>query len=312
MGIIKKNPSSTDQNQVETKETVNDNPKLIGKVIKQDFLGKELLAFDFNPEKINRKIIKKEEVSLPVNQVVEEIKDVNIVGKSMVEYELEEEKKKYEKINQELQEKIKEYQEKEKKLQELEEKIILEAKSKGEQLVQELISEAQNKAQEILKKAFEEGFQQGINQAYQQVQQEYHRKIQELQEEINKVINIRKNLFKEMEKEFIDFVFLVAEKVINKKVQEEPNVVISSLKELLTKVERSKTLTIWVNPQELEEVRNHKQQLTYMLEDVENINIIPDERIEIGGCIIETNFGKIDSRISTKLEVLKEIVLRSK
>ncbi|MFN4220247.1 MAG: FliH/SctL family protein, partial [bacterium] len=103
-----------------------------------------------------------------------------------------------------------------------------------------------------------------------------------------------------------------AEKVINKKIQEEPNIVISYLKELLTKVERSKNLTIWVNPNELEEVRSHKQNLMYMLEDVENLNIIPDERIEVGGCIIETNFGKIDSRISTKLEVLKEIVLRGK
>ncbi|MFN3996078.1 MAG: FliH/SctL family protein, partial [bacterium] len=207
---------------------------------------------------------------------------------------------------------IKEYQEKEKELQELKEKIIQEAKVEGEKIAQQIISESQSKAQEILEKAFQEGFQQGLSKAYQQVQQEYQQKIKELQEEINKVINIRTNLFKEMEKEFIEFVFLVAEKVINKKIQEEPNIVISYLKELLTKVERSKNLTIWVNPNELEEVRGHKQQLTYMLEDVENLNIIPDERIEVGGCIIETNFGKIDSRISTKLEVLKEIVLRGK
>ncbi|MFN4220426.1 MAG: hypothetical protein ACK4GJ_05865, partial [bacterium] len=197
MGIIKKN-TSTDQNQTEIKEVINENPKLIGKVIKQDFLGKELLSFNFGPEKTNKKIIKREEVSLPVNQVVEEIKDVNIVGKSMIEYELEEEKRKYEKINQELREKIKEYQEKEKELQELKEKIIQEAKVEGEKIAQQIISESQSKAQEILEKAFQEGFQQGLSQAYQQVHQEYQQKIKELQEEINKVINIRTNLFKEM------------------------------------------------------------------------------------------------------------------
>lgn len=316
MGVIKKNPDKDDRdkNFSSLKNSTSDfqESKIIGKVIKQDFLGKDLLSFNFEPEKAYKKIIKREEVSLPVNEIMEEIKDVNIVGKSVIEYELEEEKKKYEELNKQLQEKIKIYQEKEKELENIKNQIIESAKQQAEEMIQKSIAEAKNRAKEILEQAFNQGYEQGINQAYRELNQQYQQKIQELQTEIQKIIDIRIDLAKQFEKEIIEMVFMIAEKILNKKIQEETNVVVSYLADLLTKVERSKSITIWVNPEELEEVRNQKQNLQYLLEDVENLNIVPDERIEKGGCIIETNFGKIDSRISTKLEVLKEIVLKSK
>ncbi len=310
MGIIKKNTSNSELNQ-ENNQVINKS-KIFGNVIKQEFLNNELVSLNLEPENFSKKIIKRQEVTLPVNEVIEEIKDVNIVGKSIIEYELEEEKTKYQNLSQELQAKIEEYNI---KLQEIEKEknlIIENAKKESELMIQKAIQEAQNKAKEILQQAYNKGLQKGIQEASVKIEEEYTQKIQELTHEINNIINLRSNLVKEFEKEIIELVFDVAEKILNKKIEESNSVVISYLSELLSKVERSKTVTIWVSPRELEEVRNHKEKLQYILEDVENLNIVPDERIEKGGCVIETNFGKIDSRLSTKIEVLKEIILRAK
>lgn len=312
MGIIKKNVSKQNQPENTNIPSEKTNSKILGNIIKQDFLGKELISLDISNEKISKKIIKKEEIALPINQVIEEIKDVNLVSKSSIEFELEEEKKKYQKLNEELEQKINEQKQKIEEIEKQKKIIIEEAHRQAEKIIQEAMNQAQNKAKEILEQAVNEGFQKGYQEAQKQVNNIYQQKMLQLEQEINNIINIRQELIKEFEKEIVELAFQIAEKIINKKIQEEQSVVTSYLADLLAKVERSKSITIWVNPQELEDVKNSKEKLKYLLEDVENLNIAPDERIEKGGCIIETNFGKIDSRISTKLEVLKEIILRSK
>lgn len=312
MGIIKKNVREQNQPENTNIPSEKTNSKILGNIIKQDFLGKELISLDISNEKISKKIIKKEEIALPINQVIEEIKDVNLVSKSSIEFELEEEKKKYQKLNEELEQKINEQKQKIEEIEKQKKIIIEEAHRQAEKIIQEAMNQAQNKAKEILEQAVNEGFQKGYQEAQKQVNNIYQQKMLQLEQEINNIINIRQELIKEFEKEIVELAFQIAEKIINKKIQEEQSVVTSYLADLLAKVERSKSITIWVNPQELEDVKNSKEKLKYLLEDVENLNIAPDERIEKGGCIIETNFGKIDSRISTKLEVLKEIILRSK
>ncbi|MCS7164852.1 MAG: FliH/SctL family protein [Candidatus Calescibacterium sp.] len=310
MGIIKK---SNEQN-IE-KEYLTSNPstsKIIGNIIKQEFLSKDILSINIENDKISKKIIKRDEVSLPINQIIEEIKDVNIVAKSSIEFELEEEKNRYQKLNQELEQKINEQNLKLQEIENMKNTILSEAQKQAKTIIEKAIQDAQTKIQEALEQGYKQGFEQGLNEAQKKLEEQYNKKLNEIQEEINNFTNIRKKLVKEFEREIIDLVFEVAEKIISKKIQEEHSIVTSYLADLLSRVERSKTITIWVNPEELEEVRNYKENLKYLLEDVENLSIAPDERISKGGCIIETNFGKIDSRISTKLEVLKEILLKNK
>ncbi|MEM2175478.1 MAG: FliH/SctL family protein, partial [Candidatus Micrarchaeia archaeon] len=253
MGIIKKNVR--EQNQPENTNIPNQktNSKILGNIIKQDFLGKELISLDISNEKISKKIIKKEEVALPINQVIEEIKDVNLVSKSSIEFELEEEKKKYQKLNEELEQKINEQKQKIEEIEKQKKIIIEEAQKQAEKIIQEAINQAQKKAKEILDQAVNEGFQKGYQEAQEQVNNIYQQKILQIQQEINNVINIRQELIKEFEKEIVELAFQIAEKIINKKIQEEQSVVTSYLADLLAKVERSKSITIWVNPQELED-----------------------------------------------------------
>ncbi|MCS7244488.1 MAG: FliH/SctL family protein [Candidatus Calescibacterium sp.] len=312
MGIIKKNFSDNKDFSEEKKDSSYNSSKILGNIIKHNFLGKEILSISLNQEKLNKKIIKRENISLPVNEIIEEIRDVSIVGKSSIEFELEEEKNKYQMLNRELEEKINEQNLKIKEIENMKGAVLNEAQKQAEMIIKKAIEEAQIKAKEILEQSYNQGFQQGLEDAHKKLENEYQKKISELQQEINSIFNIRKKLVKDFEKEIVELVFDVAEKIIAKKIEEDSSVVVSYLADLLTKVERSKSITIWVNPDELEDVKIFKENFKYLLEDVENLNIAPDQRISKGGCIIETNFGKIDSRISTKFDVLKEILLRSK
>jgi flagellar assembly protein FliH len=210
-----------------------------------------------------------------------------------------------------LQQKQLELEEKIKEVENTKSEIINQANIKAQEIINKAIQEAQNKAQQILEQAYNQGYSQGYNEVKNKLEQEYQQKIQELQEQIKNILNLKESLVKEMEKDIVELAIKVAEKVINKKIEEEPELVSNYLIELLPKIEQAKNITIWINPNEIEYVRLSKEKFKNLVEDVENINIAPDSRIEKGGCIIETNFGKIDARISTKLEVLKEIIFKN-
>ena len=45
------------------------------------------------------------------------------------------------------------------------------------------------------------------------------------------------------------------------------------------------------------------------MENIQNISIVEDSSIEKGGCIVETDFGAIDARISSQLSELEAQIL---
>lgn len=44
----------------------------------------------------------------------------------------------------------------------------------------------------------------------------------------------------------------------------------------------------------------------------QNIKIVEDKTISSGGCVIDTNFGSIDSRIETRWEEISKTLLANK
>jgi flagellar assembly protein FliH len=328
MGLIKKNKNINEEvknidnqtNQIENSKNLEDTDikesKIIGsKVIKSDSLKYSDLELNVTKLEVSgfSKVIKKRSINepVPIVQKEEELnEDIQIVSTSALNLELEEEKNRYQELNKQLQQKQLELEEKLKEIENTKSEIINQANIKAQEIINKAIQEAQSKAQQILEQAYNQGYSQGYNEAKNKLEQEYQQKINELQEQIKNILNLKESLVKEMEKDIVELAIKVAEKVINKKIEEEPELVSSYLIELLPKIEQAKNITIWINPNEIEYVRLSKDKFKNLVE-VENINIAPDSRIEKGGCIIETNFGKIDARISTKLEVLKEIIFKN-
>lgn len=43
-----------------------------------------------------------------------------------------------------------------------------------------------------------------------------------------------------------------------------------------------------------------------------NVELIPDERVSMGGCILETSGGSLDGRIETQMEMLRTVLLQAR
>ncbi|MCK5198941.1 MAG: flagellar assembly protein FliH, partial [Spirochaetales bacterium] len=46
-----------------------------------------------------------------------------------------------------------------------------------------------------------------------------------------------------------------------------------------------------------------------MVENIRSVTVVEDSTVDKGGCIIETDFGEIDARISSQLHEIEEKIL---
>ena len=67
-------------------------------------------------------------------------------------------------------------------------------------------------------------------------------------------------------------------------------------------------LIVRVNLEDLEMVSSKMKEIQNSMEKIKNITILEDATVDRGGCIVETDFGQIDARISSQLrEIEKKI-----
>ncbi len=203
-------------------------------------------------------------------------------------------------------------QEKEAKKEEAE-RILVEAKAQAEKLVTDaqaeaegLINEAKGQVQKIEELAREEGEKIGRDEGFGEGRKELERLIQRFHSIIDKAIDKREDMVKQTETQIIDLVLLMTRKVVKVITENQRNVVINNIRQALNKLKARGEITIRVNIVDLDLATEHTQDFLDMVEKADGVRILEDSSIEPGGCIIETNLGQVDARISSQLKEIED------
>jgi len=104
-------------------------------------------------------------------------------------------------------------------------------------------------------------------------------------------------------------VLLIARKVIKVISESQRNVVVSNVVQALRKVKARGNVIIRVNMADVKLTTEHTKDFIQMVEGSKSIQIVEDSSVDPGGCIIETDFGEIDARISSQLAELESKIL---
>lgn len=192
-------------------------------------------------------------------------------------------------------------------------KIKEEAESEAQSIVEdatrtaeEKVREAELKAAAIIEESKSKAYDEGKTEGFKKGEEEVERLIERLHVIINAAIDKRKVIVENTERQLVDLVMLIARKVVKVISEAERKVVLENIKEALKKVRSETEITIRVNTVDLELTTKNKKRFISLMENLEHITVEEDNRIDPGGCIIETSFGDIDARISTQLSVLEE------
>lgn len=156
---------------------------------------------------------------------------------------------------------------------------------------------------------YDEGVQHGIEQARAQVRSEWEHNLAEAASILNDAYKTREQIIQEAEPFIIELSCSIAEKIIDKQLSLEPELVLEMITRTLARRREQGEITLCVSPASLSFVQAAREELNAAIDSQAELVIIPDASVKDHGCVIRSKFGSIDARIDTQLSEIKRELL---
>lgn len=167
--------------------------------------------------------------------------------------------------------------------------------------------------QQQLQFQYEAGYDQGYNTAVTELEQQYTKKLLEKYDDVFTIfydINERADEYdKSFEKLVIDLSFLISELIVKREVEKD-SIIVENLRNALKKVLGANQIIIKLNPADLSKMNEDSKNM-FAEAGLSKMRFEATDTVEAGGCLIETDIGSVDARISAQLSELKKSLLNS-
>lgn len=170
-------------------------------------------------------------------------------------------------------------------------------------------AEAEGDAASELERSREAGFAEGREAGYRQGLEEAERLAEQLQRVLDKTIEKRTAIIEESETQIIELVLMIARKVVKVISENQKNVVINNVIQALRKLKSRGEVLVRVNLEDVELASDRIKDFIRMVENVRSVTVVEDSTVDRGGCVIETDFGEIDARVSSQLKEIEDKIL---
>jgi len=179
----------------------------------------------------------------------------------------------------------------------------------AEKRVAELESTAESRLEAAEREASKKGREDGREEGYKEGVAEAERLVGRLHTILDRAMDKRAEILAETEAQVIELVLLVARKVVKVISENQKSVVVQNITQALRKLKTKSDIIVRVNLADLQLATEHVKDFVQMTENAKKMQIVEDSTVDRGGCVIETDFGEIDARISSQLSELEERIL---
>lgn len=183
--------------------------------------------------------------------------------------------------------------------------IIANAKSEAEKIIQD----ARLEEQKIKDDAKQDGFRQGHDDGYSAGESEIERLVERLRKMVEALMLRREEILKETEQQIVELVILMTRKVVKIISETQKTAIMSNILAALKKVKSRGNVILHVNLEDLKLASANADEFIKRVENIQGITVVEDSTVEKGGCVVETDFGAIDARISSQLSELEEKIM---
>lgn len=189
-------------------------------------------------------------------------------------------------------------------------KIISEARAKSESLADQLHDEAQKQGYaDGLEKGLAEGQEQGRVQALAESAEQ----LRQLTAAWSQVATDWEQQRTEMEREarqaVLEFALSAAEKIVHRVIEVDETVVIDQAAQALSLVLSAHDASVCIHPVDRPMLEDALPDLLKELASLEHIELVDDEAITPGGCVVAFGQGRIDATIERQLQRLIDLIL---
>jgi flagellar biosynthesis/type III secretory pathway protein FliH len=176
----------------------------------------------------------------------------------------------------------------------------------AEEKAREIIADAETEAERIRQEAAREGAALGQNEVRQQV-------LPSLVAFANAgqaLIVFEERLISCHTAQLVRLALDISEKIIQKAVSEDPQIVASTLERAKQEVTNAKRIRISLHPKDVEMLREMRPDLLNIGENRgRTIEVLAAEEVDRGGCRLETEMGIIDATIPVQIQEVRRQLL---
>jgi flagellar assembly protein FliH len=110
----------------------------------------------------------------------------------------------------------------------------------------------------------------------------------------------------------VDLAFQIAEKIVGATIACDREAVLGVVSGALLRTTDRDHLVLEVNPGDFELVRDSASELAARLGGINRMEVVSERRVEAGGCVVRTEAGEIDARVSSQLERVRQLLAEAR
>ena len=200
---------------------------------------------------------------------------------------------------------------------ELQQEVLDKAQAEAEKIVADTKQEAKELLDKVQKEGYDAGYKdgkaEGIKDGKEKIEDELAEIVKQTNEKAQKTLRDAKELtaeyFIEAEDDIVKIVIMAIEKILPQHFLDAPQVILPVVREAINHVRDQKEIIIHVEPYSYDLILMARPEFKSMLTDgTATIEIVSDDALQPGDCVIETPNGGVDARLSTQLDLLKRAV----
>jgi flagellar assembly protein FliH len=170
-----------------------------------------------------------------------------------------------------------------------------------------ILAQAMSDAERIRESARADGYEQGRAAGHEQGMAEIANAAAALAEAAQSLQALRVETVQTVEKDAIKLAIALSNKILMGALQARPELVVEVVQGALRRISDRRTITVLVNPADLEVVRGAMGRLTGQGSGVEVCDVQAEARVEPSSAIVRTGEGEVDAGVYTQLERASEV-----
>lgn len=172
-------------------------------------------------------------------------------------------------------------------------RILTEAEAEAARLREEaknILVDAEKQRQESIRQGYASGESKGLSQ---------------VTEKLMHVERLREKFYDDAEKEVIELVLEIAEKVIGKLVAENSDTIRAVVHQALESALGDRII-VRLNPEDHRMIMAGEHEFRDVIDKTRRLSFREDESVGKGGCVVETEVGTIDAQLETQLGAIRK------
>jgi flagellar assembly protein FliH len=152
----------------------------------------------------------------------------------------------------------------------------------------------------------QEAFAEGVVEGRRQADKDFGTCAGTLRTACDQLTNLHETILRNNTREMHTLVMEIAEKIIRHSISEQSETILATIEDAIRLAVKSEEFEIRINPEDLEVIKQKRQDIINEINGLNNIILKADKSVERGGCLLESVNCTVDATIGSQLQVVSE------